>query len=313
MSEVGFGCARIGGVFGDGKSGAAATMRVLRQAADAGINFFDTADMYAQGESEALLGRAFRKDRDKVILATKGGYCLPAQRKLVSRIKPLVKPLIKMLGIKRSHLPQSVSGALSQDFSPAYLTRALEASLRRMGTDYIDLYQLHSPPAEIVERAESIQILEKLKTEGKVRHYGVACDSAADAQLCLKHPEIAALQFPFGLLDQEALVVLFPAARERGIALIARGSFGGGLLKESLTEADLQQMTEKWPRVLAYRSIANRQRRNILEAALQFSLHPKSISVTLLGMRTERHLQNNLLFHSAPPLAGDEFETYARG
>src|SRR4051812_35346501 len=90
VSEFGLGCARIGGVFqGDTKE----FLRLFAVAADFGVNFFDTADMYAQGESEVLLGRAFRKQRGRVIIASKAGYSLPTRRRLVSRIKPFVKPL----------------------------------------------------------------------------------------------------------------------------------------------------------------------------------------------------------------------------
>jgi aryl-alcohol dehydrogenase-like predicted oxidoreductase len=313
VSDIGFGCARIGGVFGDGKASPEETIGLLRRAADSGITFFDTADMYAQGESESLVGRAFRRHRDRVIIATKGGYCLPSQRKLIARIKPLVKPLVKALGIKREALPQSVSGSLSQDFSPDYIVRAAEASLKRLCTDAIDLYQLHSPPTDLIDAArlqDALGALETLKRDGKIRHYGIACDSAADAVLCLEYPSVSTVQFPFGLLDQEALSTLLPAAKEKGIALIARGCFGGGLLKETLTESELKDRTEKWPRILAYRRIAERQGRHILEAALQFSLHPSGISTTLLGMHTLKHLESNLLFHSAPALTDEEFKAY---
>jgi aryl-alcohol dehydrogenase-like predicted oxidoreductase len=315
VSDIGFGCARIGGVFAAGKLGLGDTIHLLRKAADSGINFFDTADMYAQGESESLLGRAFRQHRESVIISTKGGYCLPSQRKLIARIKPLIKPIVKALGIKRESLPQSVSGSLSQDFSPGYIVRAAEASLKRLGSDVIDLYQLHSPPARLIGQAafqDSLGALEKLKSDGKIRHFGVACDTAADAIMCLPFPSVSSLQFPFGLLDQEALTNLIPAAKEKGIALIARGCFGGGLLKETLREAELKDRTEKWGRILAYRRVADRQGRHILEAALQVSLHPPGISTTLLGMHTMKHLENNLLFHSAPALTDNEFGEYTR-
>src|SRR4029077_5668762 len=130
-----------------------------------GINFYDTADMYSQGECEALLGQAFRSQRDKVIIATKGGYCLPAQRKLIARVKPLVRPVARMLGIKRENLPSSVTGTLSQDFTPQYLVQALEGSLRRLQTDYLDIYQLHSPPAPVIQSGEFIETLETLKRQ----------------------------------------------------------------------------------------------------------------------------------------------------
>ena len=111
VSEIGFGGSRIGGVFAD-KHGGKEAVNVLRQALDCGINFYDTADIYAQGESESLLGTAFRGRREQVILATKGGYCLPARRNLVKRIKPLVRPIVQALGLKRARLPAGLSGAL---------------------------------------------------------------------------------------------------------------------------------------------------------------------------------------------------------
>src|SRR6187402_3935541 len=104
VSELGFGCARIGGVFqGDTQS----FVRLLAVARDGGINFFDTADMYSQGESEALLGRVFGKRRSDVIITTKAGYSLPGRRRLAGRLKPLLRPLIKALGIKREQLPSA--------------------------------------------------------------------------------------------------------------------------------------------------------------------------------------------------------------
>src|SRR5580658_9822350 len=124
VSEIGFGGSRIGGVFAD-KHSSKEALTVLRQALDSGITFYDTADIYAQGESESLIGTAFRGRRDQVILATKGGYCLPAQRNIIKRIKPLVRPLVHALGLKRAQLPAGFSGALAQNFSASYLNKAL--------------------------------------------------------------------------------------------------------------------------------------------------------------------------------------------
>src|SRR5882724_3233485 len=133
--------------------------------------------MYSQGESEKLLGRAFRGRRHRVVLASKAGYCLPTQRRVIARLKPIVRPIIRLLGIKRENLPAAVLGAPSQDFSPAYLRRAIEGSLRRLGTDHLDLFQLHSPPALIVERGDWAAALDVLRREGKIRWYGVSCDT----------------------------------------------------------------------------------------------------------------------------------------
>src|SRR5258706_9152438 len=174
VSAIGVGCARLGGIFQRGTTG---YLNLLSAALDAGINFFDTSDMYSQGESETLLGKAFRGRRDKVIIASKAGYVLPAQRKLIARIKPIVRPIIRMIGLKREKLPASVLGAPTQDFSPKYLRRAVEASLRRLSTDHIDLFQLHSPPAEAVRSGGWAELLEALRREGKIRWYGVSCDT----------------------------------------------------------------------------------------------------------------------------------------
>src|SRR5436190_10096868 len=117
VSPVGLGCARIGGVF-QGESTAFTSL--LTAALDAGVNFFDTADMYSGGEVESILGRAFRGRRDRVVIASKIGYVLPARRRLAGRIKPLLRPMIRFLGLRRASLPAAVRGAPSQNFGPDY-------------------------------------------------------------------------------------------------------------------------------------------------------------------------------------------------
>src|SRR6185312_123491 len=122
-SEIGFGGARIGGLLAQ-DGGRATSLKTLEAACDAGINFYDTADMYSQGESEILIGKAFRSKRDKVFIASKGGYCLPGRRKFIQSIKPFLKPIVRTIGLRRASLPAALAGALSQDFSPDYLRKA---------------------------------------------------------------------------------------------------------------------------------------------------------------------------------------------
>jgi aryl-alcohol dehydrogenase-like predicted oxidoreductase len=310
VSEIGFGGSRIGGVFADKSSGKEA-LQVLRAALDSGITFYDTADMYAQGESESLIGTAFRGRREQVILATKGGYCLPARRNLIKRIKPLVKPIVQALGLKRARLPAGFSGALSQDFTPAYLIRALEASLRRLQTDHVDLYQLHSPRAPFLKTAaygEALETLEQLKRQGKIRFYGVATEVPEDVPFCLAAPGISSVQLGFGLLDLEALEAgMLANAQARGLAIIARGCFGGGLLKDGLDATQLRASTPKWEHILALRSLAARTDRSVLDMALQFCRGTAGVSVTLLGMRTEHHLRENLRYFAGRPLTTGEY------
>ena len=123
VSEIGFGGARIGGLLAE-DGGRAASLRTLEAACDAGINFYDTADMYSQGESEILVGKAFRKKRDKVFIATKGGYCLPGRKKLIQLIKPFAKPIVRAIGLRRSACS---SGTVWYDFT-GFFARLFEKS-----------------------------------------------------------------------------------------------------------------------------------------------------------------------------------------
>jgi len=284
----------------------------LQQALEAGITFFDTSNIYSQGASEMLLGKAFGDRRDQVIIASKGGYTLPAQRKLVARLKPLVKPLARSLGITRQNLPASVTGTLGQDFSSAALVQALEASLRRLKTDYLDLYQLHSPPASVIQAGEFIETLEQLKAQGKIRFYVISAETVEDALLCLRYPGVSTIQVPFGLLDQEASPNLLAQAAARDVAIIARGCYGAGLLNTALTEQQLQELTPKWPQIMAYRRIAAQHHRDLLAMALQYALRFTSIAVTLIGMRTKAHLRDNLRYAAAPPLSESEYRELMR-
>src|ERR1035437_7473489 len=123
VSEVGFGCWGIGGVAPGTKSYGpvddSQSVRALLQARELGINFFDTSDLYGAGHSEEVLAAAFAGRRAEVLIASKAGVVVDAQ-----------------------------AGTQRQDFSPSHIRAALEGSLRRLRTDYIDLYQLHDPPME---------------------------------------------------------------------------------------------------------------------------------------------------------------------
>ncbi len=309
VSEIGFGGARIGGLLAQ-DGGRAASLKTLEAACDAGINFFDTADMYSQGESEILVGKAFRNKRDKVFIATKGGYRLPRQKRLIQFIKPFAKPIVRALGLRRSAIPASVSGTVSQDFSSGYLREAVEASLRRLQSDHIDLYQLHSPSREELTQSrlqDALGLMERLKAEGKIREYGIALDSVYDAAHCLNMEGLASLQMPFGLMDLQALADgVFDKVSERQLGIIARGCFGGGALKQSLTEAELRASEPQWERALQIKRLAGQMQRSALEVALQFALSIELISVTILGMRTHEHVATNLQYYAANPLSKDE-------
>jgi aryl-alcohol dehydrogenase-like predicted oxidoreductase len=302
VSAFGLGCARIGGIF---KQDPADFVHLLSAALDGGINFFDTSDIYSQGESEKLLGRAFRQHRHRVILASKAGYVLPSQRRLVARLKPFVRPAIRLLGLSRHKLPGAVRGTLAQDFSPAHLRRSVEGSLRRLGTDYLDLFQLHSPPVDIVEPGEWLQVLDALKEQGKIRYYGVSCDSVDAARAALGHAGVSSLQLSISLLERGA-VQLLPRAREQGVGVIARECLANGLLVKDVPAGDVRSYCESDAEAAAkvlliekYRQTAAGAGRTISQLALEFVRGLEGVSVTLVGVSSLQQL-NNLLTNGLP-------------
>jgi aryl-alcohol dehydrogenase-like predicted oxidoreductase len=311
-SEIGFGCARIGGLFSGGTP--AEVIGLLRRACDHGITFFDTADMYTQGESERLVGEAFRGNRDRVVIATKVGYVLPTQKQFINRIKPLVKPLVARLGLKSNQVPARVRRTVSpQDFSAAYIVKAAEASLRRLRTDYIDVYQLHDPPIEVLERGDFIAPLELLREQGKVRHWGIACQHDADTLSALHYPTLASIQVGLSVLEQAALDEVIPRAAQRGAAIIARQVFASGLVTRPVDSLQLDDIdhepavaARKHAQLAACGAIAQRSGRSRDELALQFTLARPEVSVALLGISRQAHLDAGLRALGAAALSADE-------
>jgi aryl-alcohol dehydrogenase-like predicted oxidoreductase len=295
VSEFGLGCARIGGIF---QGNAGGFVNLVRAAYDGGITFFDTADMYSQGESETILGKAFRTDRHRVVIASKAGYVLPAQRRLIARIKPLVRPLIRLLKLRRSALPSMVRGAPTQNFSSGYLREAVEASLRRLRTDYLDLYQLHSPSVEAVERAEWLPALEDLKRAGKIRHWGISVDTIEAGRAALKFPGIGSLQLVVSLLEPGYAEALLPLARDKGVGVIARECLANGLLIKDEKEIDLQaafpdaeDRARRGGQLVEHRRSATARGIPLCTLALEYASRRPGVSVSLVGTKSEDQLR----------------------
>lgn len=179
ISALGMGCWAIGGAFlldgkndGWGKVDDAESIRAIHRALDFGVNFFDTADAYGAGHSERLLGAAFKGRREQVVIATKFGFTYDEDKR-------------ELLGT---------------DVSPIYIRWACEQSLRRLNTDYLDLYQLHcgASPSE----AQAIfDALDKLVTEGKIRAYGWSTGDPNNAQLVASRNNAGAIQHGMNVLS----------------------------------------------------------------------------------------------------------------
>ena len=318
VSELGVGGQSLGG--GLFYRDDAESMRTLQEALDAGINFFDTSDHYSQGLSEQLIGRAFRGRRDKVILATKGGTLYTPIGNLSQYVRPLVQPFSRALRASKIYLHLARGSQKRFDASPAYLTQAVEGSLRRLQTDYVDLYQLHKPPTSVLEAGDYCEIFEKLKRQGKIRYYGVTCelhDPIRDALLCLQRPGISSIQANISLVNQEPIARLLPHAQQRGVAIIARNPRDQG----HLTDAGSDIMAETYHRTRrdaeAQARKATRYRflvkdgRTLAQAALQFVLRQPGITTAIPRLFTRAQLRECLGTLTAPPLTDGELARIA--
>lgn len=298
VSEIGFGTWGLGGdaqgAVAYGATRDEESIAALRAACDRGVNFFDTSDFYGYGHSEEVLGKALRGIRDRVVIATKGGLL-------------------------------DASGA--QDFSPAHLRRALEASLGRLGTDYIDVFQLHSPPAELLERQpEILGCLEDLRQAGKLRAFGVSVRSPDDGLVAVERLGLKCIQANFSLVDQRALEnSLLERCERLGAGLIARTPLCFGFLTghySAATKFDAYdhrnrwsaEQRERWANALGKFIAALRTRSSDTPAqfALRFCLSFPAVSSAIPGMLTEAHVAENAAAGDLGPLAQSDLAALAQ-
>jgi aryl-alcohol dehydrogenase-like predicted oxidoreductase len=196
VSEISFGAWAIGGEWGhvpeqDG-------MAALNKAVDCGINFIDTADVYGSGRSERLVAQLKKSRKEEIIVATKAGRRLPEQ---------------------------TVEG-----YSRENLTGWVEDSLRNLGTDTIDLLQLHCPPTELYHRPEVFGILDDLVKTGKLRHYGVSVEKIEEALKAVEYPNVQTVQIIFNCFRQRPEDEFFSKAKEKRVGILARVPLASGLL-----------------------------------------------------------------------------------
>jgi aryl-alcohol dehydrogenase-like predicted oxidoreductase len=214
VSEFGFGAWTIGADWW-GHIDDAEALRMLNRAFDLGVNLYDTADQYGEGRSERLVGEVFAGRRDKVVIASKFGYDFYAGHK------------------RDGH------NELPQNFDPAFVRFALEQSLSRLQTDYLDLWQIHNVRREAIENDALWQTLADLKREGKVRHIGVALGPAIgwrdEGLLAMGSRPVDELQIIWNLLEQEPARSFVPDAEQRNVGFLVRVPHSSGLLEGHYT------------------------------------------------------------------------------
>ncbi|MCA9473437.1 MAG: aldo/keto reductase [Nitrospirales bacterium] len=302
-SVIGLGCSRLGTSVFEGQT--TEGVKLLHDAFDQGINLFDTADSYGYGSSERILGKAFHGKRDRVIIASKGGFLPSSLARFGQYLLPFVGPFRSFLTKKKSTLKQL--SHKRQNFKTTYLKHALEQSLRRLGSDYIDVYQLHSPPRAILERDEIYRFLEQARQEGKIRFFGISVNSIEDGLCCLKKPHLAALQVPVNILEQEATAELLPSAFP-DVGILARVPLARGLLTDALrinTGYQAGQSSPASQHLQRLHALCEQEGRRISDVAIQFLLRSEAISSILVGTKSVEHLRRNILAAQQPALSRD--------
>ena len=283
VSEIGFGAWAIGGgamigstAIGWGDADDAVSVKAIHAALDAGITFFDTADIYGLGHSEDLLGRELAGRKD-VVLATKVGN--------VAR-----------------------DGQFTVDYSKEYILSACEASLRRLRLETIDYYQLHTARLTHLQNGECTEAMQLLQQQGKIRYWGLSLNTfepEADAKFLLEHHPGKGFQLVLNIINQRALPLL-KAAAANGYGLIARMPLQFGLLTgkfdqqasftdndhrknrliREVIEASLQATAPVWPLCEKYNCSKT-------QLALSYILSYPEVSTVIPGIRTPKQVRLN--------------------
>ena len=277
ISEISFGTWGLGNNHspGYGKTDDNESIKSLNLAFEKGINFYDTADLYGLGHSERIIAKALKKNRKSIFIASKGGT----------------------LPHKKLYMPQ--------DFSKKYLNYALEQSLKRLETDYIDLYQLHSPKLEDIKNNDCFETLNEMISSGKILSFGVSVRSPLDAIELIEKYNVKYIQTNFNLLDQRALNCgLFNIAKQNGVHLIIRTPLVFGFLsnkKIDMNDLDITDHRRNYPieQINIWMNASKKFKflyENLTpsQAALRFCLDFDEISTVIPGMLTQDHVIENI-------------------
>jgi len=278
VSRIAFGTWQLGGDWGSFDEDAA--VAAIRHARELGVNFFDTAQAYGFGRSEQVLGRALadelRRDRDSLVIATKGGINPGSER--------------------------------PRDAGRKWLRQGVEESLRALDLDHIDLYQVHWPdpdtPAE-----ETAGALQELVDEGKIRHAGVSNYDAAQLAAFDRTRPVETLQPPYHLFRRGIEQEVLPYTREHNIGVLAYSPLASGLLTGTLTQDATFEDSDWRANSSAFRGEMLRQNLAVVDRLKEFAeqrgitvsqlaiawvLAQEGVHVAIVGARSARNIENSL-------------------
>jgi aryl-alcohol dehydrogenase-like predicted oxidoreductase len=274
-------------------------IKLLQAAVGAGVTLFDTADTYAEGYGETILHDALGKKRHEIVIGTKFGYDIHAPRSGEQKERP-------------------------QRWDPEFIRAACEESLKRLGTDYIDLYQLHNPRVETIREDEVFGTLDELVKEGKIRHYGAAIGPdigwRAEANAAMDERHVQSLQIIYSIIEQQPARDFFERAHENNTGLLARVPHASEILTDEFADkmkvefdpSDhrahrkrewLDTAFQKRERVLF---IAQETNRTLAQAAIQFCLTEPNIAAVLPNIVRRDQLDEFTAGTEVPPITADE-------
>jgi D-threo-aldose 1-dehydrogenase len=289
-SVLGFGCAAL-----MGRSGRSQSLHALRAAYDGGITFFDTARSYGYGESESVVGEFLRGRRDRVIISTKFGIVPKRQQGWKRALMPALRTILDVAPGARNLIRDQVKAQFKENqLTVKVLRDSLEESLRRLGTDYIDILFMHAAPASALAQLDVMDELDKLIIAGKIRMAGISAEPEVIASaLESKIPVLRAMQFPVNLFDLRMLQIL-SAVHTKGLIFAANHPFGG---VDHVTEskallrglADLPSI----PYELREKLLISGDE-TLSEVILNLILTRTSIQIALPSMMNLSHLKANI-------------------
>ncbi|MBN1409321.1 MAG: aldo/keto reductase [Spirochaetales bacterium] len=269
VTEIGFGAWQAGDECRSGRMTENDAITLVKTGYDRGINFFDTAPGYGNGKSEEILGKALKGIRDKTVINTKFGH--------------------------------DAEG--NTDFSHIALRSSVEASLKRLQTDYIDSVILHNPPFEYLNGNSPVyEEFEKLKQEGKIRAYGSSVDSSREMSEVLNTTESRVMEVLFNIFHQETEKA-FTAAQEKGVGLIIKVPLDSGWLTGKYgKKSAFTDIRKRWSEDIINRRAALLEKINFLaddstgmvQAALRFVLAFDAVSTVIPGVKTVQQLETNI-------------------
>ncbi|MBY0122511.1 aldo/keto reductase [Bacillus sp. S/N-304-OC-R1] len=274
VSELGLGCMSLG-------TDSMKVQEIIHAALDEGINYFDTADLYDFGENEQIVGKALKSVRDKVIIATKAGNRWNENK-----------------------------DSWYWDPSKKHIKEAVKASLSRLGTDYIDLYQLHGGTIED-PIDETIEAFDELKKEGLIRYYGISSIRPNVIREYVNKSNIVSVMIQYSMLDRRPEEEVLPLLEQHGISAVTRGPLAKGLLSEKMLEKasekgyqdyklnELQEMIPLLREKLSHE-------RSMTEIALQYNLANSAVSSVIAGASSIAQVKENAKAVQGKSLSKDE-------